>query len=65
MRTPQESVKYRIVQLEHQIAEMQVLLEQEKADVGTASWGTAGELGHIVQQLEEVLVFWRGGEVAE
>lgn len=63
-KSVQDSAKLRITQLEHQILEMQALLEQEKADIATADWGTVGSLGHIVAQTEETLIFWRGGKCA-
>lgn len=58
----QQKTAERLNRIELLLAEMTAYVEQEKADIGNAGWATAGELGYIAEQLENVAAFWRGGD---
>jgi len=58
----QQEAKARLDAITDQLVELQMNLEIEKGNIGSLTWGDAGELGFISEKLEEVIDFWNGGD---
>jgi len=52
----QEQVKVHLDQIEATLATLQALCQVERGTPDT--WGKAGELGYIAQELEQLEEFW-------
>ena len=58
MNHAQQKTKAQIDRIESTLHALLKALEQEKADLGTAGYGAAGELEYIASELESIESFW-------